>query len=112
MANVAYEQALEVVRTLSPEDQRRLFRELEAERQQQTRRVNGDEAHHRERETRWFTDERNRAKYGGQWVALDGERLVSHGTDLRQVYAEADAAGVKHPLVGFLEAEDELPFGG
>lgn len=30
--------------------------------------------------------------YGGQWVALDGGRLIAHGTDAIEVYAAAEAA--------------------
>ena len=43
---------------------------------------------------------------------MDGDRFISHGTDLRQVYAESDAAGVESPFVAYVEAENELPFGG
>ncbi len=112
MANVAYEQALEVVRALSPEEQQRLLLEIEAERRQQ--RLNGETEviRHREREMRWFADEQNRAKYGGQWVALDGDQLLSHGDDLRQVYAEAKARGVEMPFTGYVDPLDGLPFGG
>jgi hypothetical protein len=114
MANAAYEQALEIVRALSPEEQQRLFRELSTEHRQQTRAGNGDAAviHHREREMRWFSDKQNRAQYGGQWVALEGDQLLSHGDDLRQVFAEAKAKGVEVPFTGFVDPLDALPFGG
>lgn len=114
MANVAYEQALEVVRALAPEEQQKLLREIKAERAQQAQSVNGGAkvVHQREREMRWFADEQNCAKYGGQWVALDGEQLLSHGTDLRQVYAEARAKGVEVPFTGYVDPLDALPFGG
>jgi predicted exporter len=61
-------------------------------------------------EREWLNE--NRAAFAGQWVALDGDELLSHGTDGRQVYVEAKAKGVKVPFVVHLEAEDELPFGG
>jgi hypothetical protein len=114
MANAAYEQALEIVRALSPEEQQRLFQELRTERRQQTQSVNGgaEVIHHREREMRWFSDKQNRAQYGGQWVALEGDQLLSHGDDLRQVFAEAKAKGVEVPFTGFVDPLDALPFGG
>lgn len=34
----------------------------------------------------------------GQWLALDGDRLVSHGPTLNKVGAEARAKGVEEPL--------------
>jgi hypothetical protein len=63
-------------------------------------------AYPREREMRWFADEQNRAKYGGQWVALDGEQLLSHRETLRQVYAEAKAKGVESPFTGYVDLSD------
>ncbi|MEK7830755.1 MAG: DUF5678 domain-containing protein [Acidobacteriota bacterium] len=114
MANAAYQQALEVVRALSPEEQRQLLQEIKAERLQQSQSVNGTAVvnHHRQREMRWFADKQNRAKYGGQWVALDGDQLLSYGDDLRQVFAEARAKGSELPFTGFVEPLDALPFGG
>ena len=26
--------------------------------------------------------------FGGEWVALDGEKIVAHGKDLKQVYGD------------------------
>ena len=41
----------------------------------------------------------HRAEYLGQWVALEGDRLVSHGPDVLQVDAAARAAGIASPLL-------------
>ena len=91
MANVAYEQALEVIRALSPEEQQALLKQIEAERRQQAQQVNGaaEVRHHREREMRWLAE--HEAEYAGQWLALDGDRLLSQGTDPHQVRAAARA---------------------
>ena len=64
----------------------------------------------RRREQKWL--EKHRAEFAGQWIALDGETVLSYGTDGRKVYAEAKAKGVKVPFVVHLEPLDELPFGG
>jgi hypothetical protein len=58
---------------------------------------------------------KNRANYAGQWVALDGDRLLAHGADAALVYQTSRAA-LAHtgrvPLVVLIETADELPFGG
>lgn len=61
-------------------------------------------------EMRWLSQHRH--EYPGQYVALDEDRLVSHGTDGREVYRRAQAVGVKHPFMAHLEPADALPFGG
>ena len=61
-----------------------------------------------QRALRWL--EENKAKYLGQWVALDGDQLLAAGTDGKQVYAEAVAAGVAVPLLQQINTEDDLPF--
>lgn len=52
------------------------------------------------------------ADYSGQWVALDGDRLIAHGTEPKDVFAAADATGVQHPLVTQVEDSNALPFAG
>lgn len=64
----------------------------------------------RRREQEWI--EKNKNQYAGQWVALDGDDLLSFGQDGRKVYAEAKSKGVKVPFVVHLEPLDEMPFGG
>src|SRR5574341_106056 len=61
-------------------------------------------------EMRWLSQHRH--EYAGQYVALDEDRLVGHGTDGREVYRRAQAAGVKHPFMAHIEPADALPFGG
>jgi hypothetical protein len=50
---------------------------------------------------RWLRE--NRAAYGGQWVALDGDRLIAHSKVAADVYAVAAEAGVSIPFVTFIE---------
>jgi len=64
----------------------------------------------RSRELAWLA--RHRERYGGQWVALDGDRLISSGADARKVFAAAQRAGVPHPLIHLVEPADALPFAG
>ena len=48
-------------------------------------------------------------EYSGQWVALNGEELLSHGSDARGVRDEARAKGVETPLMVHLPDEPDLP---
>ena len=62
------------------------------------------------RELHWL--QAHQQEFVGQWVALDGDRLVSHGTNAREVSAAARAAGVAVPFIIQIDPPDELPFGG
>ena len=115
MGNTSFEQVLEVVKTLPVMDRRRLRHWLMEDERAQSSAGDSAEtklAYSREREMQWFADEQNRAKYGGQWVALDGDQLLSHGENLQHVYAEAKAKGVESPFTGYVDPLDALPFGG
>ena len=62
------------------------------------------------REQQWLSQ--HGAEYAGRWVALDGDCLLSYGTDGRVVLSEARRAGVAVPFVVRVDSPDELPFGG
>ena len=66
--------------------------------------------HHRECEMRWLSE--HRYEYIGQWVALDGDRLVSYDEDLGKVYDKARAQGVQVPFTAFMEDPDQPSMGG
>lgn len=85
------EQVLDEARMLPPEEKRKLRDALDRELQSApTYRTH-------ERERAWV--EAHRDEYLGQWVALDGDRLLAHGTNAREVAEVARAAGVKSPFV-------------
>jgi uncharacterized protein DUF5678 len=51
----------------------------------------------RSRELAWLAEhERN---YAGQWVVLEGERLIGHGADPTPFVDEARAEGIECPFV-------------
>jgi hypothetical protein len=62
------------------------------------------------RERQWLLE--HGGEYAGEWVALNGDCLLAHGTDGRLVLSEARRAGVDVPFVVRVESTDELPFGG
>jgi hypothetical protein len=59
---------------------------------------------------RWLAE--HRKEYAGQWVALKGSRLLSHGTNAREVFEAARKLGAVNPVFVHIESEDALPFGG
>jgi hypothetical protein len=59
---------------------------------------------------RWLAE--HAREYAGQWVALDGDRLIAHGQDARTVYAAAKADGAYMPLVTQVEDPDAPPYVG
>jgi len=59
---------------------------------------------------RWIDD--HRTEYAGQWVALDGDRLVASGTDGRQVVERVRGEGIEGPYLTRIDAEDEAAFCG
>ncbi|HKV40801.1 MAG TPA: hypothetical protein VJX67_16425 [Blastocatellia bacterium] len=102
------EQIIEEARKLSVEERRRLRAALEAPDSK------GDDppppfrTTHRERA--WINEHRD--EYLGMWVALDGDKLLAHGADPRQVYLTAREAGVECPYVDRVEPSYDAFMGG
>ena len=61
-------------------------------------------------EIAWLAE--HREEYAGQWVALEGDRLIAAGFNASEVYESARNSGVELPLVVQVEHPDALPFGG
>lgn len=59
---------------------------------------------------RWLGEHAH--EYPGQWIALDGDKLIAHGMDHQEVWAAAQASGAYLPLVTRLSSPDDLPFAG
>jgi hypothetical protein len=59
---------------------------------------------------RWLHE--NREKYSGQWVALDGDRLIASGATAKEVYSKAKAEGVEIPFVELVAEQESGPFTG
>ncbi|MGH9755594.1 MAG: DUF5678 domain-containing protein [Blastocatellia bacterium] len=58
------------------------------------------------REMRWIAN--HRREYAGQWVALDGDRLIAHSPNHDEVWVAAQADGASLPMVTFIEDPDKL----
>lgn len=56
--------------------------------------------------------EENKNKYVGQWVVLDGKRLVGAGNDPIPFVEKARKEGVKSPFMTYINENDSEPFCG
>jgi hypothetical protein len=50
-----------------------------------------------EQERAWISAHRD--EYLGQWVALDGDRLVAHGTDAKRFTMKPESKASRHPIL-------------
>jgi hypothetical protein len=63
---------------------------------------------HRSREMEWRrTHQEEMRKLSEQWVALEGETILAHGSNLASVVAEARKKGVQVPYVFYVEPNDD-----
>ena len=62
------------------------------------------------RERQWVRDHKH--EYPGQWVALDGDRLIAASANRMEISAAVKADGAKLPLILRIPAPDDLPFMG
>lgn len=103
------EQMIEAAKRLPPQDRRSLQQWLEqqerldVEEQQKATRLQ-QELEQYQRAKQWIAE--HRAEYLGQWVALEGDQLISAGANAKEVDAAARAAGIKVPFVVRIVAEE------
>ena len=69
-----------------------------------------NEENDRREELHWLA--KQSGPYAGEWVALDGPRLVAHGEKLAAVTAAAKGAGISDPFFARVPKDTDLPFGG
>jgi len=63
-----------------------------------------------EKEMEWLRQ--HSKEYEGEYVVLDGDRLVAHGKDGREALRQARSTGLEAPFVSHIPPSDEPPFGG
>lgn len=101
----AVEKVVAEFEQLSPEQQKEALRllkqKLNGSASHQAASVKPARRNERTREYAWL--ERHRAEYLDQWVALDGDRLISHGPTLAHVRREATAQGLEDALMILIE---------
>lgn len=64
----------------------------------------------RSREDAWLKQHRH--EYPGEWLALDGDRLVSHSRILREVTEETKKQCIHSPYFVRVDSPDDLPWAG
>ena len=109
------EEILASVKALPADEQERLRQLLRAEVYVERNGRNGSEKRVRNISPglRWISE--HSKEYIGEWVALDGDRLICHDKDHRVVFAAADAAhkaGSELPLVHLVYDPTEPFMGG
>ena len=64
----------------------------------------------RYRKARKWLDE-HAAEYMNQWVCLEGDKLIAHSADGRDLYQKAKDAGIEIPFIHHI-VDESMPFGG
>ncbi|HSK74760.1 MAG TPA: DUF5678 domain-containing protein [Pyrinomonadaceae bacterium] len=54
--------------------------------------------------------EKHRDEYDGQYVALDGDKLIAAGFDAKEVARKARESGINGLFVGYVEGSNHPPF--
>jgi len=114
MSQAVFEQVLIGIQSLPPESLAKLREILNAPSDREQRlaaaRALAHSASLRDlsAEKQWLKEHCD--EYAGQWVALKGDQLISHGRDHLAVYQAAKAAGHPDAFLELVEASDALPF--
>jgi predicted Zn-dependent protease len=105
------EQIINEARALPPVEQAKLRQALDRELEQPAPDQSATPGYRtNEQERAWV--EAHRDEYLGQWVALDGDHLIAHGTDGKRVYDEARAQGITAPYLVHVTPKVEAYVGG
>lgn len=108
------EQAIEIIKTLPPEDFQRLDEWIEEKKRQDRQAQEKEqklkaEIEQYKKARKWINE--NSEKYMNQWVCLEGDELIAHGADGLEVHKEAIAKGIEAPFLHHIVDESQ-PFGG
>jgi hypothetical protein len=105
------EQFTEIIRALPPEDfdkVHEVFKEEEKARRGKEKKSNRQIERYKKAQ-KWLDE--NSEKYMNQWVCLEGDKLIAHSTDGRDLYQKAKDAGIEIPFIHHI-VEEKHPFGG
>ncbi len=105
------EQFREIIRALPIEDFDKARKVIDEE--EKTKREKGEKLQWRlkryKKARKWL--DANGEKYMNQWVCLEGDELVAHGSDGLEVHRKAKEAGIESPFLHHI-VEEKYPFGG
>jgi hypothetical protein len=105
------EQTIETIKSLPPEDFEKVSKVFDEEKARREQSKKSDWQIERYKKARKWLDEHS-AEYMNQWVCLDGDKLIAHSSDGREVYRKAKEAGIKVPFVHHITEEPEAYWGG
>lgn len=107
--SLSFDQIIKSIEQLPAPEQERIRRWLD-ENGTPNRERNGSQPHANRsaKSLRWLDE--NREKYSGQWVALDGDRLIACGQTAKEVYSKAKVEGVETPFVELVTGRESGPF--
>lgn len=105
------EQAIEIIKTLPPEDYDKLRAAIDE--QEHAKYIKDEKLQYRlerfKKAQKWLDE--NSEKYMNQWVCLEGDRLIAHSADGKDLYQKAKDAGIEIPFIHHI-IEEKYPFGG
>jgi len=105
------EQAIEIIRALPVEDYDKLREVLNTE--ETAKRQKNEKLYWRleryKKARQWLNA--NSEKYMNQWVCLEGDKLIAHGTDGLEIHNKAKETGIESPFLHHI-VDESLPFGG
>jgi hypothetical protein len=107
----SFDQIIKSIERLPAAEQERIRRWLE-DKGATNGEEHGSQAHgtRSAKSLKWLDE--NREKYSGQWVALDGDRLIASGPTAKEVYSKAKAEGIEIPFVELVTERESGPFTG
>ena len=104
------DQIIKSIAQLPAAEQERIRRWLEEKKRQTKKDKTQAHANRSARSLRWLHE--NREKYSGQWVALNGDRLIASGPTAKEVYSKAKAEGVEILFVELVTDPEPAPSTG
>ena len=107
--SLSVDQIIKSIEQLPAAERERIRRWLE-EKETSNGAAEGSLANRSAKSLRWLDE--NRERYLGQWVALDGDRLIANGATAKEVYSKAKNEGVEIPFVELVAERDSGPFTG
>lgn len=101
------EQVTEMIRALPVEDYGKLREVIdEEEKAKREKKEKSNPQIERYKKARKWLDE-NGEKYMNQWVCLDGDKLIAHGSDALEVHRQAKEAGIEIPYLEQIVEESD-----
>lgn len=87
---------IDVIHSLPSNEREIIFKTLEKENREKEEQLKMETELYKKAK-QWI--EEHREEYMNQWVCLEGNRLISHGTDGMEVHRQAKEAGIDAPFV-------------